>query len=322
MVNNVSLKQLAECIGKADSALIFPHVNPDGDALGSAVALCLALRKQGKRAWVLTEEEVPEYISFIEYGCCTRDKTKIQEPDLCICVDCSETKRFSAREEAFNKGRKKLCIDHHLTPEGLGDGYYIDPDEAATAQIIYKLLRRMDVEIDRDMAKALYVGISTDTGSFQYSNTTGETHRIVAELFQAGLDHMDATLRLYQTVSRQKVRLEAEVLKTMEIFAEGRGSIAYVTKEMMKTAGAGQDDAEGMVDVLRNIEGVEIAAFLKERDDGVKVSLRAKSRGDVDAIAREFGGGGHVKAAGCTLKMTMTEAVGAIKRRIIEGLSE
>ena len=322
MKNNASLKDIGKILENAKSVMIFPHVNTDGDALGSAVALCIAMRKAGKTAWVLMEEEIPHYIDFLDSSCCTRNSECIGEPDVCICVDCSEEKRLSGRAAAYRRGRTKLCIDHHATGEGFGDYYYIDSSEAATAQLIYKLFSEMNWDIGRSEAEHLYVGIVTDTGCFQYSNTTAETHRIAAKLFEAGIEHMDVMVRLYQNVSRRRVSVQNEILKTMEFFAGGRLAMAYVTNDMLERTEADIDDTEGTIDILRNIEGVELAAFLKEKDGCIKVSLRAKSYGNVDSIAVKFGGGGHMKAAGCTIDAPLKKAFEMLKNEMVKSLEE
>lgn len=320
MISNVSLRKAGQLLNNAESVLIFPHVNPDGDALGSCAALCRVLRNSGKEAWILLDESVPKYLSFMDTEFCTCDHGCIAEPDICICVDCSEEKRFPDRAEKFNSGRTKLCLDHHATSGSFGDYYYIDGAEAATAQIIYKLLLEMGAQIDRNTAASLYTGISTDTGNFQYSNTTPETHMIAAELMKTGMDHVSITVALYQNVSLTKVRLEARILDKMEIFAGGKAVISYVDSSMLQEVSAKMEDSESAIDTLRNIEGVEIAAFLKEKGDAVKVSMRAKSAGRVDEIAVKFGGGGHAKAAGCTMEMSIAEATDAIKKEIISYL--
>lgn len=322
MISNVSLKKAGQLLNNADSVLIFPHVNPDGDALGSCAALCRVLRDAGKEAWVLLDEEVPGYLRFVDTEFCTCDHDCIDNPDVCICVDCSEEKRFPDRAAKFNSGKTKMCIDHHATSGCFGDYYYIDGDEAATAQIIYKLLLEMGAAIDKKTAASLYTGISTDTGNFQYSNTTPETHMIAAELMKTGMDHVSITVALYQNVSLAKVRLEARILDKMEIFAGGRAVISYVDSQMLSEVSAKMEDSEEAIDTLRNIEGIEIAAFLKEREEAVKVSMRAKFSGRVDEIAAKFGGGGHVKAAGCTLEMPMAEATEVIKKEIISYLEK
>lgn len=322
MINNVSLEKAGHLLQNAESVLIFPHINPDGDALGSSAALCRVLRNNGINAWVLLEEDVPEYLKFMDTEFCTQDQSCIDEPDICVCVDCSEEKRFPGRVDIFNSGRLKLCIDHHVTSGSFGDYYYIDGDEAATAQIIYKLLLAMGAEIDSCVGSSLYVGISTDTGNFQYSNTTPDTHIIAAELLKKGIDHMGIMVALYQNRSIARVRLESMIVDRMEIFSEGRAAVSYVDSAMLEKVGAMLEDAETAIDTLRDIEGIEIAAFIKEKDDAVKVSMRAKSWGRVDEIAVRFGGGGHAKAAGCTMHMAVDEAVALIKKEITNYLEK
>lgn len=322
MINNVSLEKAGHLLQNAESVLIFPHINPDGDALGSSAALCRVLRNNGINAWVLLEEDVPEYLKFMDTEFCTQDQSCIDEPDICVCVDCSEEKRFPGRVDIFNSGRLKLCIDHHVTSGSFGDYYYIDGDEAATAQIIYKLLLAMGAEIDSCVGSSLYVGISTDTGNFQYSNTTPDTHIIAAELLKKGIDHMGIMVALYQNRSIARVRLESMIVDRMEIFSEGRAAVSYVDSAMLEKVGAMLEDAETAIDTLRDIEGIEIAAFIKEKDDALKVSMRAKSWGRVDEIAVRFGGGGHAKAAGCTMHMAVDEAVALIKKEITNYLEK
>ncbi len=310
---NSSLKEIGELLRKAQSVILFPHESPDGDALGSCAALCRTLREEGKEAWVLLDEEVTGYLGFMDTEYCTTDAGCIDSPDICACIDCSEEKRFSRRAGKFAEGKLKLCIDHHATASGFADIYYIDSREAAAAQIIYKLLCEMDAEISRTTAESLYVGISTDTGSFRHSNTRAETHIIASRLFGCGIDHQKLIVNLYNSVSFKQVKMESEILNRMELIAGGKSAVSYVTSDMLAEHNAALDDCEGVIDRLRNIEGVEIAAFLKEKDGAVKVSLRAKTYGCVDEIAMKYGGGGHVKAAGCTLEMTMEEALRVIK---------
>ena len=329
MISNASLKEIAGILNDAQSMIIFTHINPDGDALGSAAALCRVLRKMGKEAWVLMDEEVPDYISFMDTEFCTRDSSCIKNQDISICVDCGEYSRFPALTEKYDEGKAKLCIDHHTAAEGFGDHYYIDPAAAATCELIYKLIKELesaaaesgepaceDALIDRAVAESLYTGINTDTGSFQYSNTTAETYAIASELMTKGIDHTAINVNLYQTIPMKKLKIQSLILQRAELLHAGKVAISYVSREMLEQVDAVLDDAEGSIDLLRNIEGVEMAAFLKEKDDSVKVSMRAKSYANVHEIVSAFGGGGHVKAAGCTLKMSMDEALCAIKKEM------
>ena len=319
MKSNASLKELAGFLKAAETILIFTHTNPDGDALGSAAALCRVLRKMGKTSWILMDEEVPEYISFMDTEFVTRDKECLKDHDVSICVDCGEYSRFPALADKFDEGKLHLCVDHHATGDGFGNHYYIDPSEAATCQLIYKLIKELGSEfIDKTVAESIYTGINTDTGSFQYSNTTADTHAIASDLMTYGVDHTAINVKLYQTIPMTKLKIQASILQRAEFLFGGKVAVGYVTGQMLDEAGAVLDDAEGTIDMLRNIEGVEIAAFLKEKGEAVKVSMRAKSYANVAEIVSVFGGGGHVKAAGCTLEMGMDEALDAIKKAIGE----
>lgn len=321
MKQNNSMKEIGQQLSAAESVVLFPHISTDGDALGSCVALCVALRNAGKRAVILMEEETPEYVGFLDQGYCTQDQDEIADPDICMCVDCSETKRFPGRKDAFFKGRTTICIDHHVTSEPFADYNYIDGGAAATCELIYKLLTVMEAPITKEIAEALYTGISTDTGNFQYSNTTKETHLIAAQLLDAGIDHNKLTVLLYQNTKLERLRITCRVLDTMEIFAEGKAAIAYVSQQMLDEEGVVMEDAEGSIDLLRNIMGVEIAAILKERGpEVIKVSMRAKTTANVAEIAAKFGGGGHIKAAGCTFETDMQTAWDKIKDAIEESL--
>ncbi|MEG0156546.1 MAG: DHH family phosphoesterase, partial [Anaerovoracaceae bacterium] len=174
---NNSLAEIGRALIKAETVLIFPHILMDGDALGSSVALCRALRNSGKNCHVLIEDRVPGYISFLDKGYCTDDQAVLQEPaDVCICVDCGEESRFPGRVQVYREGKTKICIDHHPTSMGIGDLNYIEQGAAATGELIYALLEEMNIELDKEIAEAIYTTIMTDTGNFRYSNTRKRSH--------------------------------------------------------------------------------------------------------------------------------------------------
>lgn len=318
-----ALQEIGGQLLRAGSVLLFPHINMDGDTLGSAVALCRGLRNEGKKAWILIEDEIPEYLRFMDRGYCTGNPEEIPEPDICMCIDCGETDRFPERTEQFLRGRTTICLDHHTTSEPFADYNYIDSSRAATSELTFELLQQMGLEIDREMGEALYVGISTDTGNFQYSNTTKETHLIAAQLYDTGIDAAGIAVKLYQNVHLETLRLKNRILDTMELFCGGKAIIAYVTRQMLKETGTVLEDAEGSVDILRNIYGVEIAVFAKEKErDVIKVSMRAKTTGNVAQIAEKFQGGGHVKAAGCTIHAPLETALEQLKEETKRSLKQ
>lgn len=320
---NSTLEQISEKLKEAETILLYPHVLMDGDTLGSSIALCIALRKLGKKAHILIEDEIPTYLLFLEKGYCTSDQNILDRPDISISVDCSDIERFVMRKEKFRTGKFSICLDHHRTNNFFADMNYIDQHAGATGEIVYDLVKIMGVAPDVEMAEAIYTAITTDTGNFQYTNTTKTTHLITAELFDIGIDLEKISVEVYQNIRHEKLKIQNEVINTIEMLAGGKADIAYVTQEMLEKTGALMEETEGIIETLRNISGVEISAFLKETKPGeIKVGLRSKTYGDVSAIAQSFGGGGHKKASGCTLNGTLQEAKEKISAAIITHLSE
>ncbi len=321
MKQNNTITEIGTQLLAADSILLFPHIQMDGDALGSSVALCRVLRNTGKQAAILIEDEVPEYLCFLDQGYCVTEPRQFTEPDVCMCIDCGEVSRFPKRKDQFFRGKTTICVDHHTTSTPFADYNFIDGKAAATAEIVYKLITEMGLDIDQEAGEAIFAGICTDTGNFQYSNTTKESHLITAALYDAGIDHAKVAVALYQNTRLEKLRITSRILDNLELFAEGQAAMAYVTQSMLAQTGADLDDAEGIVEMLRNIKGVEIAAFVKEREEKrCKVSMRAKTTGNVAEIAAPFGGGGHVKAAGCTIEEEIGVACDKLKAAIEESL--
>lgn len=320
MIKNIELTEIAERIFAAKSVVLFPHVNPDGDAIGSCVGLCCALKQRNIDACVYSEGSVPEYLKFLNTDVFTDDFVKSGNPDICVAVDCGEDQRIGDRLGAFYGGKVRMCIDHHLSKTGYGDHYYIDESAAAVCEIIYDMLKHMGVRFERDIANALYTGLSTDTGNYQYSNTTPHDHEIAAELLRAGVDHTSIMVNLYQNRGLKKVICESKAIEKMQVFAGGKGILSFLSSSEIAQIDATNEDTDQIIDALRNINGIEIAAYLEERENGIKVSMRAKTYGNVAEICERNGGGGHVKAAGCTMKMSMEEAYSIIKREIEEAL--
>ncbi len=317
------MEQIAAKLREAETVLLYPHILMDGDTLGSSVALCIALRKMGKKAWILIEDEIPSYLLFLEKDYCTFDGTILDAPDLSVSVDCSDIERFTLRKDKFLAGKSSICLDHHKTNNYFADLNYIDENAAATGEIVYKLLKILGTVIGVEIAEAIYTAVATDTGNFQYTNTTKNTHLIAAELFDAGIDLEKIGVEVYQNIRHEKLKLMNEVIGTIELLCGGKADIAFVTQEMLEKTGARMDETDGIIEMLRNISGVEISAFLKEARPGeIKVGLRSKTYGDVSAIAQVFGGGGHKKAAGCTLYTSLKDAKKKISSAIAAQLSE
>lgn len=322
-MKNNSLREIAQRLHEAESVLLFPHVNLDGDALGSCAALCKALRKEGKEAWIMLEDDIPANLRFLDKGYSTQDLTTVENPDVCMCVDCGDTGRFPARAEKFQTGKTTICVDHHRTTKFFCDMNYVDSDEAATGQIVFELLKEMNAGPDKEMGEAIFAAITTDTGDFQYSNTQKRSHLIAAELYDWGADFNGVSVEIYENVRPQKILMKNRAMDTIKILGDGKVAMVYVTQAMLKETGATMDESEGLAQDLRSIAGVEYAAVVKEYGPAAsKVSLRAKRQGDVAKVAENLGGGGHTKAAGATINIPLKEAVALVERELLSAAKE
>ncbi len=320
-MRNNTFEEIAAALAQGKSILLFPHIHADGDALGSCSALCRALRKAGKDCWVLIEDRIPENLQFLDRDYCTTDQDILGAPDLSVCVDCSDMDRIHNRGRRFLSAKVTVCIDHHRTTDSFCDLNYIDSSAAATGELIYGLLTACGAEIDREIAEAIFAAIVTDTGRFQYSNTSRHTHEIAAALYDAGIDAGHICTEIYESMRMERLMIRNMALNTMSTVAGGRAVIAYVTQEMLRETGAFLDETDGIVEELRSIKGVEAAVFLKEAEDGsIKVSMRSKEALNVAEIAQTMGGGGHIRAAGCTLTCSLSDAYDQIRNRLTDGL--
>lgn len=327
-----TFKDLARVIGEYDKIFVFPHINPDGDALGSSLGLTKALRWLGKEAFAILEDRVPYNFEFIieenivrylndispqDSGAKPWDFSKVNdffdsasttERTLAIAVDCGDAGRLGERFTMFEACSKTMIVDHHRTTEPIADFSLIDSKAAATGELIYYLVKELGLEPGKVCGREVYMAILTDTGSFQYSNTRGESLRIAADLKDAGVDSVKLCQDLFERVPISKLKLETEILSNLEILADGKLAVSYCTEEMVERCCATMEDASGSVGRLRAIEGVEVAVMLKERNGKVNVSTRSKSYFDVSTFCQNFGGGGHIRAAGFTLDMDIFEA--------------
>lgn len=309
---NCTYKEMADRLKEYNDILLFPHINLDGDAIGSTMALALALRKLGKNASVLLFEAVPKFLDFLIYDPATKDQNIYGDAELVMMVDCGNLNRIRFRDDAFMRGRTKAIIDHHATNDRNVDFDFgiVEPDSAATAELIYCIIKELGVEIDLDIATCLWAGITTDTGDFQFNSTTPRSHRIAGELIQTpGLDSRHISYMLYERNSFEALKLESYVIDTLKKYKQGRIIVGHITMAMTMKANCRMDETEGFIRRLMGIEGCEIGCLLKENTGSIiRVSFRSKGDVDVSMLAKQFGGGGHKNAAGCTLNTSMAEA--------------
>ena len=295
-------EQAKKLINDSSTIYVVGHIGPDGDSIGSAFGMCLALRKMGKKSNVIMQNYSDSF-SFLP-GINEAVKTVEEDSyDLLICVDSSDEKRLDISLEDFNKAKKKLMIDHHKQVRSYGDVNCIDTELPAASEIVYNFLNYLSVDIDKTIGMYIYTGLMTDTGSFNYSSTKSSTLRAVANLVEIGVDFSYICDRLNHTLKEAKLRLIAKTIENMEVYFEGKFRYSYIPYSEIYKLGLDEEDAEGMTNYLRLPEGTEVAVYVRGKSDGTnKVSMRSGGKVDVSQIAIQFGGGGHVRAAGYTMK--------------------
>jgi len=301
---NPTLEKIANTLREADSILVVTHVYPDGDALGSQLALRSILQGMGKKAEAFGQEKVSHIYDFLP----TSDQLVTELADLSIfdCVaalDCGDALRLGREMDRLLTVHPFLVIDHHSGHKDFGDFRWVDSSRSATGEMVFDLATAMGAEINFDAAFCLYAAIVSDTGSFKYSSTTARTLRIAAELLGKGVEPAKVVGRLYDNFTPNRLALLKNVLDTLRLYGEDRLALIHVTREMYDKSGAVEEETENFINFPRSLATVRVAAFLKEAGDGrIAVSLRSKgSRHDVAAVARGFGGGGHRNAAGFKL---------------------
>ncbi len=296
------IDKIAELLLQKDNFVIIPHRNPDGDCLGSAVGLAYGLRSIGKDAYISLPNPPGDRLGFMWDESLAMPEGYAN--DVCIAVDVASTYMMAQLEdEIFKPSPCTVCLDHHGTNKGFAQYNCVDPKAAACGEVIYRLLDTMGVELDKKIASALYGAIASDTGSFRYSNTTADTHRITAELVAAGIDASDIMKRLFETRKRNELDAMAGIIANMEYYFDGKVCLTYVDSELLERYGVTFDGVDEYVSVPRTVEGVEVGVFIKcYGADETKVSLRSNEYVNVAQIAASIGGGGHIRAAGVTVE--------------------
>jgi phosphoesterase RecJ-like protein len=313
-------REIVKLISEAGGVAIFPHVSADGDAIGSSLALAIALQNAGKKVVVYLEENIPTVYKFLPgtgLACFYDSQDEIM--DVNIALDTGDVGRLASRGEIFFNAPCTVNIDHHVTNTKFALLNHVDETSASTGEIVYTLLKKLKLTIDKEIAVCLYTAISTDTGGFKYSNTTSETHRIASELLSTGIDIGELSQRIFDNTTYAKLKLTQKSIELLELHEGGKLSVVVLSQADMQTTGAKDEDCDGIVNLGRSIEGVEISLLVKEKNsDEVRINLRSKTYVDVSEIAAAFGGGGHKRAAGCTVKGTLQE----VKEQLIKAVRE
>ncbi|ERI92915.1 DHHA1 domain protein [Clostridiales bacterium oral taxon 876 str. F0540] len=309
MINNVT-----EMLIKSTSIGITFHVSPDGDSLGSALALMLSLKKLGKEAYIVSDDKIPETYSFLPCLHSIVDEFNFNQ-NLCDCIivlDCGNYERISAKIDSREKKYTLLNIDHHISNDLYGDINYVDTKASSVGEIIYEIIKMLNIELDEEIATCIYTSIVSDTGAFKHSNTTSKTHIIVSDLLSYGVKFNDIHRLIFENKKFEHVKLIGKVIDSAYLTFNNKVCIMRLTKKMLEDLNMELADTSDIVNLGMGIDIVEAVVLIKESDDYTKVSLRSKSSLDVRKVAESFGGGGHVRAAGATLKMCLEDAEKAI----------
>jgi bifunctional oligoribonuclease and PAP phosphatase NrnA len=318
------LRRVAEAIRAHDRFLITTHENPDGDSLGSILAMKLALEQLGKDGVMYLSGGTPlpkEYL-FMPLEGIERNPPDDATDRVVLALDCANARRIGPDESLLERSPLVIDIDHHHDNSRFGDVNVIVPSASSTGEVLRDLFRELRIELTPDIAEALYIALVTDTGRFQYANTTPKTLRVAAELVEAGADVHRVFQVVYENVAFAKLKLLARALEHARVYEGGRMIVSHLERSDFEAAGAAEPFSEGIIDYLRAVEGAEIAALIREppSQDGPsrRVSLRTRAEDiDVSAIARKSGGGGHPQAAGFSSESSVEEITEFLRREFL-----
>jgi len=329
-VSNTTLAEIAETLTAADSFVITTHAKPDGDALGAVLALSRALEQRGKTVerWIMPpllhalRGIVGEGVQLHYHGD-DHSPMPALEPDRVLVVDTGAWSQLDPMRPWIEPRREKtIVIDHHLRGDDVGAMRYIDSSAAAVCEIIARLIDALGVEIDAEMADALFVGVASDTGWFRFSNTTAETHELAARLMRAGTDHAAIYRETEQGERMEKLKLMQRALANMQIVADGSAAVIVLRTEDFEEAGALPEDTERFVDIPQAVTGIETVVLMSEPRKGhVRMSFRSKPGAaaiNVSELAQRFGGGGHARAAGAKVDKPLEE----VRDNVIAAIEE
>lgn len=316
----MTLDEIEMQIKNAASIAIFAHENPDGDAVGSALAVYILLKELGKNVDVIIPHfpDTYKYLPRWEEALLEGEQGKIY--DLAIAVDCGDFARIDDPNDTYSSAKVTINVDHHSSNSMFADFNFVDPVAPACCQIITSICESLGIEINKDVGICLLTGIITDTGGLRYEGVTSETYEFVADILKKGVKVSKVYKQAFAAVSRNKFEIQKLALNRLEFLEDGKVTFTYITKKDMEEYGVDISDLDGIVESGRDIQGVEVSIFLSERDEGFKASLRSNEYVNCADACILFGGGGHIKASGCTLNYSLEEAkekiVSAVKRQL------
>ena len=301
---------------KYDSFLLMAHVAPDGDTLGSCLALQKLLQQLGKQAWVVCDDPLPHLYAFLPGADGLLAPDAAVDAQAFVAVDCADVGRTGSQWDRVGT-KPSLCIDHHITNPGFADVNYIE-DCAATGELITLLYDAFGQPINPEVGACLYTAIATDTGNFAYSSVTPRTFALMGKVMESGFDLPECNRLIYRNQRLQKLRMTARTVENAKLYRDGQVIVATLSKAETEAVDGLKADAEGIIDSLRDVETVIVACFLREEGENeVKMSLRSKAKVDCAALAKAYGGGGHLRAAGATLHMSLAEAEAEVTKALL-----
>ena len=314
------VESIKEKINDAKSILILTHENPDGDAIGSSLALYNAFKKMEKKSMVYipTPDKLYKYLPSFDEIKMGDILPEASDFDLCIALDCSDLNRLGIARELFEKINGTVCVDHHITNQNYADVSYMNAVASSTCENLMVILAAMDIAINKEIAECLYTGILTDTGGFRYS-CQPETMEMVATLMETGINTAKIYRTVYDITTYNKTKLCGRCIDRLELFEDGKIAFTYMLLKDLQELELEESDSDPIVYFGRDINTVEVSIFAKEREDGTyKISMRSNDYMDISVIASKFGGGGHVRASGCELSMSLDQ----IKQTLIDEIKK
>lgn len=318
---NNRIESVVEVLDHGDQIALFAHISPDGDTLGSALALYHALKGMGKKVCLCCDGTLPPNLKMLP----GYDEVFIQPlfvPNIAMAIDCADAARMGKNVTCFEEAQHRIVIDHHRTNEGFGQINWIDAEAAATAELIYQLLLALPTNITQEEAICLYAALASDTGNFSYSNTRAYSFEMAAELLKTGFDMPTLVRNLFRSKSRSRMRMMGVCLQHAKYYFDGKISLCLLDQQVFNLANPQSGDFDGLVDMLRDQENVEIAIFGREvSPNSFKVSFRSVQSADVSVVAQKWGGGGHARAAACLMQGSYFEVGQALLSALQEILS-
>lgn len=308
MNSQIELDNIIDAINKAKKIGIFTHISPDGDAIGSSLGLCLGLKQLKKDVEVIADE-YSRCFNFLPGREYIKEKGN-KEYDLAIALDCASKARLFDPKNSFDNSSLTISIDHHASNTYFADYNYVEENSPAASKTIIKVLKRLNISINLEVGTCLMSGIITDSGGFRYKTVDDETFEFAANMLDVGVDISDIYYRTFDVKTKAQFELSSIATSRLKFYSNNKIALTYVTNADLKKVKASAGDHEGIVNIGRNIEGVEASIFLREDENGVyKVSLRSNDHVNVAEVAEVFGGGGHDRAAGCIIDSSLDKAV-------------